>query len=124
MDDKQIDILHSKFSNLYVRPDGSRVYFECGPGWFQLLHDLSTELSSEIHPESRVTQVKEKYGTLRFYVDFANDASWDIIEKYEAKSATICEECGHPGQRREINGWISTLCDDHFRSRSSKAASR
>lgn len=116
MEDNKLDNLYREFPSLYIRQDGSKVAFDCNQGWYQLLHDLSKELISVIHPDSQVSQVKEKYGTLRFYVDFANDATWDIIEKYENKSGFICEHCGQPGVRCS-DGWISTLCEEHRKQR-------
>jgi hypothetical protein len=47
--------------------------FECGPGWFKILKDLATELKHEDVLETiTVDQVKEKFGTIRFYVSFDN----------------------------------------------------
>lgn len=122
MEDNKLNNLYHEFPRLYGTPDHPQVGFACGPGWYQLLHDLSSELISVIYSDCRVTQIKEKYGTLRYYVDFANDAAWDIIEKYENKSGTICEECGQYGSRQVINGWVCTLCDEHFKQRSSRQA--
>jgi len=57
-----------------------------------------------------VVQVKEKYGTLRFYCP-----ATPTIDKYirlaERLSAVTCEDCGKPGQANE-SGWISTLCGE------------
>ena len=60
------------------------------------------------HP--RASQVKEKFGTLSFYMTSATDEMWDIISEAEQKSGTICEDCGASGRRRG-GGWIRTLCD-------------
>lgn len=119
MEESKLDSLYHEFPILYGSLESPKVFFECGQGWYQLLHDLSSELMLVLGT-STVTQVKEKYGTLRFYVDFANDAAWDIIEKYENKSGSVCETCGQHGHRRTLNGWISTLCDEHFKQRSSQ----
>ena len=56
-------------------------------------------------------QVKEKFGTLRFY--FTGSREFDaLVEMAEELSATTCEECGAFGSLRE-GGWIRTLCDTH-----------
>ena len=61
------------------------------------------------------TQVKEKFGTLRFYYS-GGDAVIDGIERMaDSMSAVTCEECGVPGRIRH-GGWISTLCDEHARA--------
>lgn len=57
-------------------------------------------------------QVKEKFGTLRFYVDRATDAQYNYIEFAEVMSSKTCEECGAPGRTYPI-GWHRTLCDKH-----------
>jgi len=72
------------------------------------------------HP--RAAQVKEKFGGLRFYMTCANDEIFNLIEKAETLSYKTCEECGKPGEERNV-GWIHTLCDychekwDKIRSR-------
>jgi len=86
--------------------------FECGNGWYKIIYDLCTELMSVPAPAPLAAQVKEKYGTLRFYVDQAVDAHHNIIDHYEHMSSKTCEVCGEPGQRR-MGGWIRTLCETH-----------
>lgn len=92
--------------------------FECGDGWFDLLLECVTSLEAEINnlPEKHqsgivATQVKEKYGTLRFYLSSETDTMAAIICKAEMRSALTCEHCGKPGKRRGEH-WISTLCED------------
>lgn len=92
---------------------------ECGPGWFKLIYELCVKLDEVIrekYPEMvdtfEVVQVKEKFGTLRFYVSSGNEEIYNIIDEYEHKSATICEMCGNIGHLNSRHGWYSTLCDD------------
>ena len=59
-----------------------------------------------------VTQVKEKFGTLRFYYDGGDDVIDGMVRMAEAMSAVTGEECGVPGEQRQ-GGWIRTLCDEH-----------
>ena len=66
------------------------------------------------HP--RASQVKEKFGSLRFYMSSATNEMWDLIKEAESKSATICEECGSLGEERD-DGWIRTLCDKCHQNR-------
>ncbi|SCX31603.1 hypothetical protein SAMN02910436_02727 [Ruminococcaceae bacterium P7] len=54
-----------------------------------------------------VSQVKEKFGTLRFYFHLAEshtreftDQLYDIVRLWEERSATVCEKCGNPGEQR------------------------
>lgn len=58
----------------------------------------------------RVVQVKEKFGTLRFYYDGGDDYVSGLVSMAESMSAITCEECGVPGKTGG-NGWIRTLCD-------------
>jgi len=57
-----------------------------------------------------VTQVKEKFGGLRFYVGSAMPGVFDQIDEITKESYKICERCGEPGVPRK-GGWILTLCD-------------
>ena len=64
--------------------------------------------------DKEVTQVKEKYGTLRFYINGGTHEIHDRIEKAEADSAHICEDTGKPGKLREDLSWIRTLSDEEY----------
>jgi len=88
--------------------------FECGDGWFDLVDTLCAELARLDPPGEdlplRAMQVKEKYGTLRFYVGFCTDEAIALIAFAEALSARICETCGNRGRTRGA-GWLKTLCE-------------
>lgn len=92
--------------------------FECGSGWEPLLRELSEGLEKEIlklpvehRDHIRASQVKEKYGTLRFYMTSESDEMSYLIGEAERKSAVTCENCGSKGKVRN-DGWISIRCDD------------
>ena len=55
--------------------------FECGDGWFKLLDTLSYFLEKDGSVEA--TQVKEKFGTLRFYYSWGNDYTGELIHMFE-----------------------------------------
>ena len=59
-----------------------------------------------------VEQVKEKFGTLRFYYRGGDDVVDGMVRMAEAMSAVTCEECGSPGSTGGY-GWISSLCTQH-----------
>ena len=84
---------------------------EMGPGWYELVKNLIDELITAGW-DKQICQIKEKFGTLRFYVNSASDECYEIISKYEKLSSTVCESCGEPGVIRQ-GGWIQTLCDEH-----------
>jgi hypothetical protein len=55
------------------------------------------------------SQVKEKFGTLRFYLTQGTEEMYAITDEAERKSAKTCEECGKPGKLRG-HGWVYTRC--------------
>jgi hypothetical protein len=101
--------------------NGRKYYpFECGDGWRDLLIELCAELARlDVDQVIRVSQVKEKKGTLRFYFTMRvpNEALWIEAERAigeaEVKSACTCEECGQPGARFTISKWDMVRCDRH-----------
>jgi hypothetical protein len=97
-----------------------RFFFECRDGWFNLISQLSEKLERSARrcgaaPDSadwpRALQVKEKYGTLRFYVMPSTDEFSRLIDEAEKQSARTCELCGRPAKLREKGRWYKTFCD-------------
>lgn len=58
-----------------------------------------------------VQQVKEKFGTLRFYYRGGDEYVAGLVAMAESMSASTCEKCGVPGKPRN-NGWVHVYCDD------------
>ena len=95
--------------------------FECGNGWFNILNQLCNNIQhhidwnnkkEEVVPQVVVQQVKEKFGTLRFYYEGGDDYISGLVSMAESMSGVTCEQCGDPGTGR-TGGWIRTLCDKH-----------
>ena len=85
---------------------------EVGPGWEDLVNPL---IDMCIKQDATISQVKEKFGGLRFYVWGGDKKLHKAIEKAEEKSLTTCERCGAPGRAVTIgHGWAKTLCEGHF----------
>jgi len=65
-------------------------------------------------PITQVTldQVKEKFGTLRFYYSGGDDYIRGLVSMAESMSGVTCEECGNPGTQTP-GGWIKTVCKEH-----------
>jgi hypothetical protein len=63
-------------------------------------------------PITQVTldQVKEKFGTLRFYYQGGDDYISGMVSMAESMSGVICESCGNPGEQTR-GGWIKTICE-------------
>lgn len=59
-----------------------------------------------------VSQVKEKFGQLRFYYSGGDGEFHGAVEFAEILSGRICEECGVPGILRG-GGWVYTSCEAH-----------
>lgn len=55
-------------------------------------------------------QIKEKYGSLRFYPSWSTEDIEKILLKYERLSEVTCIECGAPATKYTV-GWISPYCD-------------
>ncbi len=103
---------------------------ECSDGWYELIRELCTSITEqyrqfEIPIDIVIEQVKEKYGTLRFYYSFDNElngAQYDllkdsivqIVDSYEFKSETTCQKCGKYGSLREGNPLVETLCNECY----------
>ncbi len=112
MDQKNSNALIHRFP--FMRPGDGRMQFgiECGDGWFELLWHLCKCIESLIGKDFRVSQVKEKFGGLRFYAFGVTDDVLEIIEGYEKKSFTICETCGEKGEIRTDHGYLITICNE------------
>jgi hypothetical protein len=54
-------------------------------------------------------QVKEKFGTLRFYYTGGDDYISGMVSLAESMTSVTCESCGNPGETRG-GGWIHTYC--------------
>lgn len=60
----------------------------------------------------RTAQLKEKFGTGRWYLSCGTEEMHDLVEAWELETDTICETCGKPGELRG-HGWLYTACWDH-----------
>ena len=102
--------LRAKHPHLLAKPTGNATcrFDEDGvavdDGWFGTVDDLATEIeqacSAAGTPLPNVLQVKEKLGTLRFYVRGASDDVHAIIERAVERSPVTCEACGAAGNLR------------------------
>lgn len=116
-------ILCSKYPRLYrdrhgdPRTTAMCVGFDVGDGWFRLIDVVSSiivERSAEVGLDPVATQIKEKFGTLRLYVQgLQNDEYLEgCIAMASAVSAQVCQVCGGNGLLR-IAGWYRVLCEEH-----------
>jgi hypothetical protein len=89
---------------------------DTGPGWYDLIYQLSEKLEAMIValPEDermhyKASQVKEKFGGLRFYMWSSTKEMEQAIDEAEDESLRTCESCGQPGKTIG-GGWIYTTC--------------
>jgi len=59
-----------------------------------------------------ITQIKEKFGGLRFYYNGGDDVIHGMVSLAENLSYEICELCGSTKNIMQTEGWITTLCED------------
>ena len=116
--DEQRKRIIENHPNLY----SEKICFECSNGWLDLIEELSGKLESliikyyrsrndeEIDINFYAVKVKEKFGTLRFYLNMYTEEMDDLIYEAEAKSAITCELCGKPGKTVGVL-WLETLCE-------------
>lgn len=75
----------------------------------EIFDNLLKTLESSRVEDVQVVQVKEKYGTLSFYVNNYNEKIRGYIEFAGLMSGCTCETCGLPG-KPTTSRWIKTMC--------------
>lgn len=94
--------------------------FACGDGWYNIIDALCNQIQSYIDnnphknvPQVVASQVKEKFGALRFYIDGGDDYIHGLIDFAETMSECTCDQCGQPGTLDTLHGWWRTRCEEH-----------
>lgn len=121
LDEQLVNKYPKIFANRYASPDKTAMCwgFECGDGWYDLIDHLCSEIQWHLDKNAKpgttqfvAVQVKEKFGTLRFYGEGGDENIRNMIWFAEGFSAKLCEQCGKPGTQTR-GGWIRTLCSEH-----------
>jgi hypothetical protein len=86
-------------------------------GWMPMIERLVIRLI-KLGWDRHLSQVKVKFGGLRFYVGGVTPAARAVIDKVQARSLRICDDCGKPGRQHEEEG-TSVRCEKH-RARTGK----
>jgi hypothetical protein len=99
----------------YEEPWGDEV----GKGWALIVLQCHKELK-HLDPQYKISQIKEKFGGLRYYFDsssdfntITHDAMDSIVLAAEYRCSQTCEICGSGGKLCNNTGWYKTLCDEH-----------
>lgn len=99
-------------------PDGWGRWLSVDAGWYPLVVATDARLA-RLDPHYRVHQIKEKFGTLRYYFQPSSDepdpdvldAMDAITDDAEHASVITCERCGLPGILHQSPGIrVKTLC--------------
>lgn len=133
-----VDTEWKKVTDQYPRLfAGENIGLSVGPGWWVALDNCFKEIDALVSAVPgavfNAAQIKEKFGGLRFYFDISPEDDYggdpealglaigELYEKcYEATAraeiaaANGCEHCGEPGTRKEVRGWLRTLCEAHY----------
>lgn len=121
----------------YFRDDWA--YPEIGEGWIPLISVLMSKIVYKIEDinqwnvgrlknnvitqerfdeekkfaeDFKITQIKEKFGGLRFYIEGNNKEVYSWISFAESMSYHMCEECGTTHNLGRTMGWIRIICGD------------
>lgn len=92
-------------------------------GWLPIIDKLCGSIQSyidnfvrytkdgEYRPEQvTCTQMKEKFGGLRFYTNGNDDYVDGMIHMAEHMAYNTCQDCGSEQDIGTTKGWITTLC--------------
>lgn len=116
-----------KYPNAFITDGSPYVFvlfgFECSEGWadllepvFKYIDEYNTKIvlnqGNDVSDFIQIRQVKEKFGTLRFYVASADEQCYKLIEEAEHKSQETCEVCGQNGELKGTS-WVYTACPEH-----------
>lgn len=80
----------------------------------EYLSKCSQKVADAIETLPTIVQVKEKFGTLRFYCHELDERNSALVEFAEAMSECTCEVCGDVG-KIDNAGWIKVHCAKHRR---------
>lgn len=113
------DRIFKEFPHLFNRTDRNQSLmcfgFEHGDGWFDIVYNLTKQLDELAKDENikfEILQIKEKFGTLRYYPSLYSSEMEKLIEQAEELSANTCEVCGSTKDVK-LRGdyWVSTQCE-------------
>lgn len=102
-------------------------------GWSNLIYTLFSTIEKTEGLKVCITQIKQKFGSLRVYLDVVEIPSYlteckgntpfpllfdpktasllsTLVSSIEELSMITCEECGAFGTQQNVRGWVQTLC--------------
>lgn len=116
------NIIDALCANIQGRIDSRLESIKWAEKWNARVNDPELEWDAIVERKERpvpepieqvvATQVKEKFGGLRFYYFGGDDYIDGVVAMAESMSYRTCEECGAPGTSTN-GGWIRVLCEEH-----------
>lgn len=108
--DRVPDAYEYEYTELDIVPEGWKKAFG-----LNMVEELRVILVKADYLEAyRVHDIKEKYGSLRWYDNFGpvehQEEYYAWLRRYEDLSERICIICGEPATHRST-GWISPYCE-------------
>jgi len=80
------------------------------PGWTELVNIVFDNKPDHI----KITEVFQKWSWLQVRYEGEDNVFKDLCKTIQHMSQFMCEVCGKSGGYTIINGWETTLCDEHF----------
>lgn len=117
------DLLYQRCPAIFaehLRTQGDEASWQiwCRDGWYQLIDTLCEQLQgwtdTRDAPQYVATDVKEKFGELRFVARHKSAEQIGAVKMAYAMSTRICEECGAPGHHVVAGRTWMTRCETHM----------
>jgi hypothetical protein len=77
-------------------------------------HEIK-QMPVELQDQFKVEQIKQKFGSLRFYMNRTTPYMDGAIHLAESMSYHTCEFCGNQGGSKQVGGWSAVLCDGCYK---------
>jgi hypothetical protein len=128
--EQYVEHLKQKYPKMFSEQYGG---IEVQSGWWIIIDVLCKRIQAyivwknnqnefrgiDLVPQVVVTQIKEKFGELRFYYDGGDEYVHGLVTMAEVWASSTCEVCGKQGTLR-TGGWLKTLCDEHHEERNNR----
>jgi hypothetical protein len=136
--------LYQKYPEIFADKDKSArescMYWgiACPDGWYTIIEKLCAQLQHDTninnYPQVVAEQVKEKFGTMRFYYrleytensktcnfkDFREGFIAGMIASSESRCSEICAICGSNQSIKSKKGWVQYLCENCMEAENEK----
>ena len=126
MTTKEIIEKYPKIFQQYEGNPGMVNWYGVPDGWLPIIDKLCGSIQRYIDNVTKYidgkpvklkqltcSQMKEKFGGLRFYADNSDDYTEGMIMMAEYLCSQTCQECGsQSGTIGRTQGWVSTLCSE------------